>query len=210
MKTPEHSSHQLPDLALFGPQGSGKGTQAERLIKEFGFSHVEMGALLREAAKEDSDRGRLIKQYQDEGKIVPKDIVEEVLIEKIKENVEAGKRMLFDGVPRTPEQKQRLDEIMAEVGRALPEAILLELDREESEKRMISRGRPDDLKPEVRENRLNAFYEKTMPAVEAFGAEGRLGVVDASGSIEEVAEQVRNQLSQIQAKTRREVESILA
>ncbi len=181
------------DLLLFGIQGSGKGTQAKRLAQEFGFDIFEAGGELRKIAASGSQLGETVKSYIDAGKLVPHEIIMEVVKEAIGSRPQ-DQKILFDGIPRDSDQKKDFDTIMREVGRNF-RCIQLLLDPEEGVQRILGRakteGRADDANEEVIRRRMNTFIEKTLPVIEAYGKEGKVVAIDGRGEIDAVYEEMR-------------------
>lgn len=207
---PEERKLILPDLVMLGGAGVGKGTKANLLKEHFGYVHLEMGERLREIVATGSARGRLIDWYQSKGRKAPDLIVRKVMADGVNE-VGADSPIVFDGVVRSPEQKRMLDMLREQTNRYNPiKAILLQVDRDEAERRMRQRGRPDDLKPDVRKQRLDIFFSETMRAVDQFGEEGNLTIIDAMGSKEEVNEKFLNALGLRIKQTRNEVKDLMS
>ncbi len=158
------------DLLLFGIQGSGKGTQAKRLAKDFGYYIFEAGGELRKIAASGSELGQTVKSYIDHGKLVPHEIIMKVVQEAI-ESLPKDQKILFDGIPRDDAQMRDFDAIMKAQNRPF-RAIHLELDPEEGVKRILGRakqeGRADDANEDIIRRRMNTFVEKTMPVIEAY------------------------------------------
>lgn len=126
------------DLLLLGPPGSGKGTQAGILSKEFGLPHVATGDLFRENLKKQSDISRLAKTYMDQGQLVPDEITTKMVRERLQESdVEQG--FLLDGFPRTLPQAQALDVMLEGLGRCIQAVIHIHLDAKEIVRRVSQR-----------------------------------------------------------------------
>lgn len=199
-----------PDLVMLGGAGVGKGTKATLLKEHFDYNHLEMGGRLRDIVATGSTRGKLINWYQEQGKKVPDLIVRKVMANGVNE-AGVDNPIVFDGVVRSPEQKRILDMLREQAHRYNSlKAILLQVDREEAERRMIQRGRPDDLKPDVRKKRLDIFFSETMRAVDQYGEEGKLTIIDANGSKEEVNEKFLQALGLHIQQTRNDVRDLLS
>ena len=181
------------DLLLFGIQGSGKGTQAKKLAAEFNFDVFEAGGELRKIAALGSELGNTVKSYIDQGKLVPHEIIMQVVREAILERPK-DQRILFDGIPRDADQQRDFDAVMREAGRDF-RAIHLLLDPEEGVQRILGRakieGRADDADEAVIRRRMRTFTEKTLPVIEAYGKEGKVIEVKGDRSVEEVYEELR-------------------
>ncbi len=176
------------DLVLFGIQGSGKGTQAKKLAAEFGFEIFEAGGELRKIAASGTELGTTVKSFIDVGKLVPFEIIMEVL-ERAIEARPKSQKILFDGIPRDADQKRSFDEIMKRIGRDF-QCLHLKLDPEEGVKRILKRaqieGRADDANEETIRKRMNIFTEKTMLVIQEYEAVGKVRTVEGTGSVEEI------------------------
>lgn len=212
----------MPDLnlAVFGPPGAGKGTQAERLVEDFKLRYIATGNMLREAVRNGSELGVQAKEYMERGDLVP----DELIIAMIKEclsSPEAQHGFILDGFPRTVKQAEALDEELEHVGRRLSAVLLFSVSEDEvirrlSGRRVCVKGQHnfhvefdppkhpdrcdvdgsrlivrDDDKPEVVEHRLAQYREKTEPLIGYYDKKGILRRVDASRSPHQVHDQIR-------------------
>jgi len=164
------NERELPDkqgkiIVLLGPPGSGKGTLAKGLIKDYDFQHISTGDLIRNS--EDKDLQKIIAN----GKMIPDDKMLEILKEKVKE-LDLEKNIAFDGFPRNIEQSKMLDKMLGKLGLGLNYAIFLDLPREEAidrlKKRAKEEGRKDDASFETINKRFDEYLEKTLPLVELY------------------------------------------
>ena len=105
------------NLVLLGPPGAGKGTQAERLVEDFGLPYYSTGIILREAVAEESELGKQAKQYMEDGELVPDELINKVIAERL-DSGEADDGFLLDGFPRTTGQAEMLEETLEGRGRA--------------------------------------------------------------------------------------------
>ena len=176
------------DLLLFGIQGSGKGTQAKKLSTEFSYDIFEAGGELRKIAASGSDLGQTVKSYIDQGKLVPHEIIMQVVKEAIAARAK-DQKILFDGIPRDGNQQKDFDAIMKDAGREF-RVIHLLLDRDEGMKRIFGRakaeGRADDANEEIITRRMNTFFEKTMPVLEDYKRRGLVTEMDGKRGVKEV------------------------
>ncbi len=177
------------NLILFGPPGSGKGTQSELLIKQYGFKHLSTGDLLRKEMKEGTPLGMQAKGLIAEGKLVP----DEVVIGMIRSAVEAHPDVpgfLFDGFPRTIAQAEALDALLAEKDAAINNVLFLKVNQEELIKRLIGRaetsGRLDDADPEVQRKRQEVYTNETLPVAAHYAKAGIVKDIDGEGSIDDI------------------------
>jgi adenylate kinase len=174
-----------PTIALLGPPGSGKGTQAERLCEELGYTWLSTGDLLREARANGTELGERAGEYMDRGELIPDDVIVKVVEEAL---AGVGDRpILLDGFPRTVAQ--------AELGPGLDAAILIDVPDDVVVERIAGRnqGRADD-NPETVRERLRVYHQETEPLVEHYEKQDKLHRVDGAGSPDEVHEEVLRRL----------------
>jgi adenylate kinase len=177
-------------LVLLGPPGSGKGTQAARLSEDLGFTTLATGDLLRAARAEGSELGERAAAYMDRGDLVPDDLIVATVGEAV---ARAGDEpILLDGFPRSIPQADALAGVLAEHGRGLTGAILIDVPDDVVAERISGRGqgRSDDNPDTVRE-RLRVYHEETAPLAGYYDERGLLRRVDGSADPDAVYEQVR-------------------
>lgn len=216
------------NLVIFGPQGSGKGTQAEKLAQKFDAEHIDMGKFLREVASLNTPLGREVWQIQNVTKtLVPARILEEVFTIKLN-SLPREKSIVFDGFPRNADQAQYFEKTMSEFGRHTDAAILIDLSEEESFRRISNRwicakckkvfimGR-DILNEKERcpacggeiiqrtddtkegiAKRLAVFKEETLPVIEYYKEQGKLLEINGEQTPEEVFEEILEKLKNIE------------
>lgn len=188
------------DLVFFGIQGSGKGTQAKRLCQEFGFEYFEAGGELRKIKASGSDLGKTVASYIDVGKLVPHEIIMQVCEEAIRAK-DPTRPILFDGIPRDADQQRDFDRIMATLGRDF-RCIEITLDPEVGVQRIKGRakveGRKDDVDEATIRKRMGTFLEKTRPVIENYRKQGKVTNVDGDRSVEEVYEDLKQSLMDIE------------
>jgi adenylate kinase len=176
-----------PVIVLLGPPGSGKGTQAKRL----GLDVLATGDLLREAIADDTGLGRRAKEYIDRGDLVPDDVVVDLIRHAL-----TDRGVVLDGFPRTVEQAEALEDVLAERGRELDAAVLIDVPDEEVVERISGRqdDRADD-DPETVRNRLRVYHEQTEPLIKFYEDRGLLRRIDGSGDPDDVAAEIESALS---------------
>src|ERR1700739_4699516 len=159
------------NLVLFGPPGSGKGTQSQKLIEKYGLIHLSTGDLLRSEISQGTELGLEAKKLMDHGILVPDEVVIGMISHKLDANKDA-KGFIFDGFPRTVAQAEELDELLASKGENISGMIALEVDDEELEHRLLLRGknsgRADDANPDVIRKRIKEYNNKTAPVAQFY------------------------------------------
>ena len=180
------------DLVLFGIQGSGKGTQAKKLAAEFGYDIFEAGGELRAIAASGSELGETGKSYIDVGKLVPHEIIMQVVKEAVAKRP-SDQKILFDGIPRDADQQRDFDSVMQEQGRDF-QCVQILLSEEDAVQRILERakkqGRADDADEEIVRKRMATFHEKTEPVIESYKAAGKMIEVEGEGAVEEIYERL--------------------
>jgi adenylate kinase len=170
-------------LVILGRQGSGKGTQCERLVAHYGIPHISTGDMLRAAVSEGTELGLKAKAVMDSGDLVSDDIMNGIVAERLAKPdiVEAG--VILDGFPRTPAQADALELIVGRGG--LYAAVNLDVPVDVVKERMQLRGRPDDT-PDGIARRLELYERETAPLIDWFARRDLLVVVDGLGTEDEV------------------------
>lgn len=206
------------NIVLLGAPGAGKGTQAQKLVEEFGFAHISTGDLLRAAIKEGSRLGKKAKGYMDEGKLVPDELVVDLVKERLEaDDAQAG--FILDGFPRNTAQAVTLDSELAAMGRTLDAALLVSVEPSVIVERLSSRRtcrscgytapagvdtcprcggemyQRDDDKPETIQHRLDVYESQTAPLVEYYKGSSILKEVDGDRPVDEVYADVKTLLA---------------
>ncbi len=181
------------DLVFMGPPGSGKGTQAQTLVREHGWVQLSTGELFRDHLKRETALGRAARGYMDRGELVPDAVTVDMVRERLRE-IPAGTRIVFDGFPRTVAQADALDRLLGELGRRVDAVILLDVPRQEIldrlGKRARAEGRTDDT-PEVIGKRFDVYEQQTRPVVEHYERRRAVRRVDGVGGVDAVATRLR-------------------
>ena len=211
------------NLIFLGPPGAGKGTQAKKLVELLGIPQISTGDILREKKKEDSPLGKQIREIMAQGKLVPDEIVVEIVKERLaKPDCEKG--FILDGFPRTIPQAEALDKVLEEMGKKLDAVVYIEVPEEELIKRISGRrvcekcgqeyhiiykppkvegvcdkcgGRliqREDDKEEVVRKRIEVYNESTAPLIDYYEKKGLLKRINGVASMDEVFESIKRAL----------------
>ena len=181
------------NLILFGPPGSGKGTQSEKIIEKFHLVHLSTGDLLRSQIAQQTALGLEAKKLMDKGQLVPDEVVVGMISTALEENPQA-KGFLFDGFPRTATQAEALDSLL-EI-RQTPVKVMLALDVSEEElvKRILKRGqssgRSDDTDETIIAARVAEYKNKTEAVADYYRKSDKVVMVPGEGSIDEIFERL--------------------
>jgi adenylate kinase len=196
------SGEQAMLIVFIGPPGSGKGTQAKRLLSHLQIPHLSTGELLRHAKSQGTPLGRLAAQYMDQGRLVPDPLVLEMVRECLN-RPEFARGCLFDGFPRTLEQAKSLDEALAQRGTPLSVALEMRADEGELISRMLKRAaaekRVDD-NPETIAQRMEVYKKQTAPLLDYYRKRGVLEMIDALGTPDEVFERIKVVVDRIRGR----------
>lgn len=181
------------NLVLFGPPGSGKGTQAEKLKEKYNLLHISTGDLFRFNMKNDTPLGREAKSYISKGELVPDSVTINMLKARVEETPEAN-GYIFDGFPRNINQSEHLDKILAERDSEVTALLMLEVEEEEIVKRILNRGkssgRADDNDEDIIRNRFQVYQSETTPVFDYYDQQGKSQKIAGLGTIEEVFERL--------------------
>ena len=218
------------NLILIGPPGAGKGTQAERLVEDFGLPYYATGDILRDAVKQDTELGKKAKEFMNNGDLVPDDLITEVILDRI-DSDEAADGFLLDGFPRTVPQAEALEKGLASRGRELTAALLIDVPDDEVIKRLSGRRictknqhvyhvefnppknegacdmdgskliQRDDDKPETVKKRLEVYHEQTEPLIKWYEDRGLLRRFDGTRSPDEVHDHIRATLATLKLES---------
>lgn len=206
------------NIVLLGAPGAGKGTQAQRLVRDFGVAHISTGDLLRAAVKGGTELGIQAKKFMDAGELVPDQLVIDLVKERLAQE-DAQNGFMLDGFPRNTVQAVTLDTELSALGRELDCALLVDVPYPVIIKRLSSRRtcrecgytgtasdtvcpscagemyQRDDDKPETIKNRLDVYEKSTSPLVEYYRGQGILKTVDGNRDVDVVYEDVKKALN---------------
>lgn len=186
------------NVVLFGAPGSGKGTQSEKLIDEFGLHHISTGEVLRDHIRKGTDLGKIADSYISRGQLIPDDLMIRILDDVLDKEAANKKGVVFDGFPRTIPQAEALKELLLKRGTDLHAVVGLEVPEEELIERMINRGkqtgRADD-NLETIKNRLQVYHNQTRPLQEYYTNEGKYLPINGSGKVEDIYENIAENIA---------------
>jgi adenylate kinase len=218
------------NLILVGPPGAGKGTQAERLVEDFGVPYYATGDILRDAVKQDSELGRKAKEFMNNGDLVPDDLIIDLILDRV-DSDEAADGFLLDGFPRTVAQAEALEKGLGGRDRELTAALLIDVPDEDVIKRLTGRRictknqhvyhvefnppknedacdmdgskliQRDDDKPETVKKRLSVYHDQTEPLIKWYEDKGTLRRFDGRRSPDEVSDHIRATLATLKLES---------
>jgi adenylate kinase len=179
------------NLILFGPPGSGKGTQSENLIKKYKLQHLSTGDIFRSEIANETALGMEAKKFMDKGLLVPDEVVIGMIGSKIDACIEQGVQgFIFDGFPRTIPQAEALDKLMSFKNIPINQVLSLEVTEEELVKRLLSRGatsgRVDDQNESIIRNRVVEYRTKTEPVAGFYHQQNKLSKIKGEGSVDDI------------------------
>ena len=179
----------MKNIVIFGAPGSGKGTQSDLLIKKYGLNHISTGDVLRAEIKNDTELGKIAKQYIDDGMLVPDSLIVDMLAGVYDTYGPNHKGVIFDGFPRTVPQAEALKKMLADRGHKVAAMIELDVPEEELMKRLIKRGeesgRSDD-NAETIKKRLDVYHSQTSPLIEWYKNDGIRHQINGLGELDRI------------------------
>ena len=189
------------NIVLFGPPGSGKGTQAQNLIEKFNLKQISTGDLFRYNMKNGTELGKLAKSYIDKGELVPDQVTTDMLIDEVKKPTETN-GFIFDGYPRTANQTEALEKIVKELlNDEISVCLSLIVNDEILVERLLKRGetsgRTDDSNEEIIRTRIKEYYTKTAEVAELYKQQGKYVEVNGVGGIDEISEKLFAEVEKI-------------
>ena len=187
------------NLILFGPPGSGKGTQSEKLISKYGFKHLSTGDILRSEIANKTALGMEAKSLMDRGQLVPDEVVIG-MIRAALDNNPGVSGFLFDGFPRTTAQAEALDRLLEQKKAEIGTVLFLQVPEEELISRMINRaltsGRSDDADEQVQRNRLDVYLRDTLPVANHYAQKNKVKEIYGVGSVDDIFNKLSEEIEQ--------------
>jgi len=181
------------NLILFGPPGSGKGTQSDKLVDKYGLIHLSTGNLLREEISHKTPLGLEAKSFMDKGRLVPDEVVIG-MIGTCLDNHKDAKGFLFDGFPRTVAQAQALDKLLELKKTGISAVLALDVGEDELVKRLLNRGktsgRSDDSDEDVIRKRFSVYKDETTPVADHYKKAKKFQSIKGEGTVDEIFDAV--------------------
>lgn len=185
------------NLILFGPPGSGKGTQSDSLVEKYGLVHLSTGNLLREEIAQKTPLGVEAKSFMDKGQLVPDEVVIG-MVDSYFDKYADAKGFLFDGFPRTVAQAIALDNLLELKKTSINAVLALDVKEDELVKRLLNRGktsgRSDDTNEEVIRKRFTVYKNETTPVAEHYKAANKFKPIKGEGAVECIFESICNEI----------------
>lgn len=182
------------NIVIFGAPGSGKGTQSELIIKEYGLDHISTGDVLRAEIKGETELGKIATGYIEKGQLVPDELIIDILA-KVLDSKKESKGVIFDGFPRTIPQAKALKKMLNERNTDVSVMLNLQVDEEELISRLLERGkisgRSDD-NLETIKSRLEVYHNQTAPLADYYIGEGKHVAIKGMGTIEEIFGRIKD------------------
>ena len=181
------------NIVILGAPGSGKGTQSDLMIKEFGLEHISTGDIMRAEIKNGTELGKIAATYINRGQLVPDELTINSL-SNVLDHLGNPKGVIFDGFPRTVKQAEALKGMLNNRGEDVSGAIELKVDEDELVKRLLERGklsgRPDDNRETILQ-RLDVYHSQTIPVAGYYTGEGKHYPIRGTGTVEEIFERIK-------------------
>lgn len=186
------------NLVLFGAPGSGKGTQSERLIDEYGLYHISTGQLLRDHIAQGTELGKVADSYISQGILIPDELMVNILDHLLDNNPHyLEKGVIFDGFPRTVAQAESLNSLLKRRNAKIDAVVGLEVPEEELMDRLVKRGRETgraDDNPETISRRLEVYHNQTRPLRDYYMDRGQYHAINGSGDVDTIFSSIKESL----------------
>ena len=180
------------NLILFGPPGSGKGTQSAKIAEKCNLIHISTGDIFRREIRNKSALGMKVQTIIEKGELVPDDLLVDILRSAM-EQAGNPEGFVFDGFPRTTRQAHDLDKLLSETGESVTLVLALIVDEEEVVKRLLKRamleGRKDDTEDVIR-NRMKVYHSQTQPLMDYYASQGKFISLKGLGSIDDIFDDI--------------------
>jgi adenylate kinase len=184
----------MKNIVLFGPPGSGKGTQGVILAHKYDLVNLVMGDILRKEFEAGTEDGIEASTYWLKGNLSPNDIVIRIFESNLKKHIDTCNGFIFDGFPRTVEQAIALDNLMSKFNTKIHHMILLDVDDNILKERILERGktsnRPDDIDPDIISKRIHVYKNSTYPVAEYYKQQNKLNTINGIGDINVITDNI--------------------
>jgi len=191
---------EMKNIVIFGAPGSGKGTQSDLMIEEFGLGHISTGDVLRGEIKKGSELGKTAASFIDKGQLIPDDLMVNILASVYDSFGKDHAGVIFDGFPRTIPQAEALKKMLSERGDEVAAMIELDVPEDELMKRLILRGqqsgRSDD-NAETIKKRLDVYHSQTAPLIEWYKQEGIHNHINGLGELKRIFADIKNVIEKL-------------
>lgn len=187
------------NVVIFGAPGSGKGTQSELIIKEYGLDHISTGDVLRAEMKGETELGKIAKGFIEKGQLVPDELIVDMLA-KVLDSKSGSKGVIFDGFPRTIPQAKALKEMLNKRDTDVSVMLNLQVEEEELINRLLERGkvsgRSDD-NLETIKSRLDVYHNQTAPLADYYVGEGKHVGIHGMGTVEDIFGRIKEAVNKV-------------
>lgn len=188
------------NIVIFGAPGSGKGTQSERLIDEYGLYHISTGEVLRDHIARGTELGKIADSFISQGQLIPDELMVNILEHELDSNPETEKGVIFDGFPRTIPQAKALSKMLEGRNSKLHAVVGLEVEDNELMDRLVKRGkdsgRSDD-NPETITRRLEVYHNQTSPLRDFYMEEGTYHAIPGTGNVDDIFKTIKGSLDKV-------------
>lgn len=180
------------NIVIFGAPGSGKGTQSDLIVKQYGINHISTGDVLRGEIKNETELGKIAKGYIDQGQLLPDELIIDMLAKTL-DSFQESKGVIFDGFPRTIAQAEALKKMLAERNQSVSIMLDLDVPEEELMTRLIKRGqesgRADDNEETIKK-RLVVYHSQTAPLIDWYKQENLYAHINGLGALETITAEI--------------------
>lgn len=187
------------NIVIFGGPGSGKGTQSEKIVAQYGINHISTGEVLRAEIKKGTELGKTAQSFIDHVQLIPDELMISIL-SGVLDSLTESKGVIFDGFPRTIPQAEALKKMLAERGQAVTIMLDLDVPDEELTKRLIKRGqesgRADDNEATIKK-RLNVYHTQTAPLIDWYKQEGLYQHINGVGTMDGICAEICEAINKV-------------
>ncbi len=183
----------MSNIVIFGAPGAGKGTQSEKMVEKYAYTHLSTGDIFRKHLSQNTELGKLAKSYMDKGELVPDAVTIQLLEHEVLQK-KPCKGFIFDGFPRTISQAEALDSFLSKHGEQIDCVLGLEVPEEELVKRILLRGatsgRADDQNGAIIQGRIAEYNKKTASLIAFYQKQNKYKAIDGTQSVEQIFSEI--------------------